>query len=155
MAIKPHNVRVVQYFFPETHVVALKNHDLNGDRSGTKNIINHVIDEIPAEDGRLQHAVEVEYSSDDEAGTNPPYSFKIVAFGIFEPEKNETEELVNDYLRNLEAVAIQVLFGAIREHMASVTARSAWSTFIAGATNLRQKEETEESVELTHTIDSE
>lgn len=139
MANKPHNVRLNQYFFPETHVRALESHDPAGTRTGTVHSISFHVDVVPTK--KMQHGVSVIFETDDEGGNNPPYSFRIVAYGLFEPESAETEDLIGDYQNNLEAVAIQVLFGAIREHLAAITARSPWSTFVAGAAHIQRRKD--------------
>lgn len=138
MAKKPHNVKVIQYFFPETHVKAMEGHDPSGVRDGTVNILSLQIAEVESE--KFKNGVTLTYETDDKASQNMPYSIKAVAFGLFEPVSAESEELVQDYRNNLEAVAAQVLFGAIREHIAAITARSPWSTFIAATVNLPQRQ---------------
>lgn len=137
MAPRPHNVDIIQYFFPETSVRAIHDHDRNGTSNGTIQRLAHQIDELPTE--TLQHGVSVRISTDDEKSVNQPYSYVVEAYGIFAPASTETEQEVEDYRNNVEIVGIQILIGAIREHLAGITARSPWSTFIMGTANLMPK----------------
>ena len=140
--MKPHNVRVSQYFFPETHVVALAAHDPSGERHGSCVNLEHRIDDI--EGDQLQHGVSVTLTSNDEKGVNPPYQFKIEAYGLFMPVSEETDELIQAYHDNFETVAVQILMGAIREHLASITSRGPWTTFIASVATINQETVPEE-----------
>lgn len=134
MTSKPHNVRIEQYFFPETHVVALQNHDPAGELHGTKQKVSHHIEKV--EGDQIRHGVSLIIETDDEASVNPPYQYKIGAYGVFQPQSDESEELLQGYLDNVEPVAIQILMGAAREHLAAITARSPWATFICNAATI-------------------
>lgn len=140
MAPRPHNVDLIQYFFPETFVRAVPDHDRTGTSTGTVQHLTHQIEELPTE--TLQHGVSVRISTDDEKSENQPYSYIVEAYGIFKPTLTESDQEIEDYRKNVEIVGIQILLGAIREHLAGVTARSPWSTFIMGTANLMPKAET-------------
>lgn len=139
MARKPHNVSLVHYFFTETHVTSLPGYDQQGNRKGTVTDAVHRIAEI--EEGSYKRSATTVFSSVDDKSENAPYSFKIVAYGIFEPELAETEEQIDDFLKNVELVSFQVLYGAIREYLASITARSPWLTFLASTPNITERED--------------
>ena len=132
--MKPHNVKVVQYFFPESSVKARQDHDPNGISNGTKQKLSLNINEIPSENN--MHGVMVRLSSIDDESENLPYSYSIETYGIFEPNDKSTDDLIQDYKSNIKVVSLQILVGAIREHLASITSRGPWATFIAGAVNL-------------------
>ena len=139
MARKPHNVRIIRYFFPESYVKAHEDHDPSGPRNGTRTDLDIAARELPTEE--LQHGVELTLESIDDESDNAPYSFKVVAYGIFEPDSKDTEDLINDYKNNVQLVALQILAGAAREHLAAITARAPWSTFIAASINVDFKNE--------------
>lgn len=146
MATKLHNVKIVRYFFPETYVKAHQDHDPSGVKDGTVQTVSHNIEELPTEN--LRHGVSVRVSSDESQSENQPYTYVVEAFGIFEPDLSDSEEKVEDYRNNVGVVGVQTLFGAIREHLASVTARSPWSTFTINTVNIvietKAKSETKE-----------
>jgi preprotein translocase subunit SecB len=139
MAPRPHNVDLIQYFFPETFVRAVPDHDRAGTNDGTVQHLTHQIEELQTD--TLQHGVSIRVSTDDDKSENQPYSYSIEAYGIFGPTSAESDQEIEDYRKNVEIVGVQILLGAIREHLASVTARSPWSTFIMGTANLMPKAE--------------
>lgn len=139
MARKPHNVSLVHYFFTETHVTSLPGYDKLGNLKGTMTDAAHTTAEI--KEGSHRWSATTVFTSVDDKSENAPYSFKIVAYGIFEPESTETEEQIGDFLKNVEIVSFQVLYGAIREYLASITARSPWLTFLASTPNIVEHED--------------
>jgi len=68
-------------------------------------------------------------SLDEENADNPPYFFDVTAFGIV---------VVDDGMPSDEAYRLactttpQTLIGAIREHLASITARGPWGAVFLG-----------------------
>ena len=143
--MRPHNVKLVKYFFPETSVKASQDHDTEGRIDSTEQSVSVEIVEIPSMDN--QHTVKVRLISDDEGSENAPYSYQIEAFGIFEAASTESEELLEAYKENFQPVAVQILFGAIREHLATVTARGPWGNFIVGVLNIKADKDKQASAD--------
>jgi preprotein translocase subunit SecB len=114
-----------RYFFPYQEVRANPEHDANENWSGTKVKAN--VNCFPVDEGVNTFAVELVVSSDDESSENPPYFFNIQVFGYLVVE---SEIELATAQRIAEATGTTVLVGAIREHLASLTARGPWGTFL-------------------------
>jgi hypothetical protein len=80
-------------------------------------------------------AVDVGIDLDEEHSVNPPYFFSISAFAILVSDQDVPRELA---LTVANATGFTMLVGAIREHLASVTARGPWDQFLLGPVTFPQ-----------------
>lgn len=117
-------LRLEQYYFPHQEVRANPAHNPAGAKDGSALTINFKTGVIPNKPGT--HIVELVVELDEANSDNPPYFFKLHAFGVFAaaPDLNEDEA------RALASVqGAQVLLGAARDHLVSLTSRGPWGGF--------------------------
>lgn len=115
-------VKLNIYHFPETTVNA-NPHWKGGDFN---------LGDIAINPGIIQDSESSNYfynlivsNDDEEANPDAAYYFRIYAFAVFEFDKNS--ELSEDELAaDVAYQGASILFGVIREHLFSITAKSAW-----------------------------
>lgn len=120
-------LRLEEYYFPIQEVVANPSFSRSGNRNGSKLRSNLTITRQNGAAGKW--LVELVIDVDQDASENPPYFFRIQAFGVFALEEGEQEALAQSAMATLGA---QILVGAIRERLASLTARAPWGQFFLG-----------------------
>ncbi|MEI2782305.1 MAG: hypothetical protein V9H25_14010 [Candidatus Competibacter sp.] len=118
--------RLENYFFPHQEVRANLSHDPNGNRLGSQFTPSF---SLVAIEGRTNAVgVEASVSLDEDKSDNPPYFFTISAFGILTTDLETTD----DMRTQAASFGINVLFGALRERLATLTSRAPWGTFVLG-----------------------
>lgn len=122
-------IRLENSFFPVQEVRAIPEHNIEETRAGSEILITHHVEELS--DRNNAFGVFVTLRLDEEKSKNPPYFFELSAYGIFTID--EESEIPTEASRGmLEFSAIQILIGAIRERLASLTSRAPWGTFTLG-----------------------
>ena len=118
--------RLDNYFFPHQEVRANPAHDPNGVRPHVHLSPSF---QIVAIEGRPE-AVEVEASIavNESQSENPPYFFTISVFGVLSTHL----EMTDQSRAQAAGVGINLLVGAIRERLATLTSRGPWGTFMLG-----------------------
>lgn len=120
-------LRLENYFFPHQEVRANPTYDPRGDRRGSHTNTAFAI--LPVEDRENAFAVEVQIALDEEKSINPPYFFTMHAFGVFSIDQEiETSAASPANIGGVQGA--QILIGAIREHLATMTARGPWDVFL-------------------------
>ncbi len=118
--------RLENYFFPHQEVRANPAHDLNGSRLGSRLSSSF---NIVAIEGRPDAVgVEASIALDESQSENPPYFFTISAFGILTTDLEMTDQL----RAQAAGLGINLLIGAMRERLATLTARAPWGVFVFG-----------------------
>jgi len=117
-----------RYFFPHQEIRANAHYDINGDRSGNKvQIAVHNARQIPERETAF--TIDVTISLDEENSVNPPYFFKVQAFGIFVIPEGVASAFDP---KSANQEVLPLLIGAIREPLAAMTARGPWGPFFVG-----------------------
>lgn len=114
------------YFFPNQEVRANPAHDPSGARVHTQ--LNPSFN-IAAIEGRQNTVgVEVTIAVNESQSENPPYFFTISAFGVLSTHL----EITDQSRAQAAGIGVNLLLGAIRERLATLTARAPWGAFILG-----------------------
>jgi preprotein translocase subunit SecB len=118
--LKVHEINLEHYFLPVIDVAANPEHK-PGDETLTIFSVNTQISEV---NDTKRLAVNIEVKSDQDESTNPPYNFRLLGVGFLSisAEEYDSENAKEACLQ----VGHQVLFGAIREQIASLTGRGPW-----------------------------
>lgn len=118
--------RLENFFFPHQEVRANLSFDPNGNRLGSQFTPSF---SLVAIEGRPDAVgIEASVSLDEGKSDNPPYFFTISAFGILTTDL----EMTDDLRAQAAGFGINVLFGALRERLATLTARAPWGAFVLG-----------------------
>lgn len=72
--------------------------------------------------------VEASIAVNESQSENPPYFFTISAFAVL----STSLEMTDQSRTQAAGVGINLLVGAIRERLATLTSRAPWSTFMLG-----------------------
>lgn len=126
------SVQLERYFFPHQEVVANPEHNPAGVRNGSK--VTSAVGAAPIAGRPNAYAVEVTLSLDKDNSVNPPYFFTLHAFGIWTMAADAPPDATQAVLT---ATGVPILIGAIREHLAALTARGPWGPFIMGPIPLK------------------
>lgn len=121
----PNPVTVVNYFFTEQSVYAVKTFDPNDDSTELKSSTDVVIGEIQGTEEKRFYC-EVTVSSDEES-VNPSYNYHLKAYGVFKVDKEDF--VIKDHIGPggvCHNTAVVMLLGAIRERLVDLTARGPW-----------------------------
>lgn len=131
MDISPSVFSLKKYFFHTTELRALSNHDPKGEVAGT-----HQISDVSCQlDGQSIY-VQLVVKSDTDKSENPPYEYELGGVAIFECN---SEELSEDQRRKGATIyGTQVLMGAAREILLTLSSRSAWGGFTIQLNNIPQ-----------------
>lgn len=114
------DIQLVNYFLPAIEVAAIPSHAPN-EETMTIFSINAQIEEM--EDER-DFAINVEVRTDMEESSNPPYKFRLFGVAFFHIT---CEEFDRDNAREAcYKIGHQVVFGALREQLATITSRGPW-----------------------------
>lgn len=114
--------------FIEQSVIALPSHDPNGDIAGTAVDVDFAMREDEETSGRYLASLRV--SADIEESGNPPYDFTMHAMVSGQPQEDDL-----DLFRK---AVFQMLVGATRERLASLTSRAPWDDFHLGLMSYQQ-----------------
>ncbi|MDG4595768.1 MAG: hypothetical protein P9F75_08745 [Candidatus Contendobacter sp.] len=118
--------RLDNYFFPHQEVRANPAHDPNGVRPHVHLSPSF---QIVAIEGRPEAVgVEASIAVDESQSENPPYFFTISAFAAL----STSLEMTDQSRAQAAGVGINLLVGAIRERLATLTSRAPWGTFMLG-----------------------
>ena len=120
-------LRLENYFFPHQEVRANPTYDPRGDCHGSHT--NTACAVLPVEGRENTFAIEVQIALDEEKSINPPYFFTMHVFGVFSIDEEIQASAASRV--NIGVVQeVQILIGAIREHLANMTARGPWNVFL-------------------------
>lgn len=119
--------RLKDYFFFHQEVRANPSYDR--ENPGTLSAPNVHLKVHPPQGDISSVSIELLVTMEEQEGVNNPYSFLIGAFAILEPEC----ELNSDTLLLAQSIGYQVLYGAVRERVADMTARGPWGGIILQA----------------------
>lgn len=124
--------KLERYFFTQQEVRANPSHNPGVLRGDSSVEVNSTAGPSPAKPN--QHFIEVIVSLDEANSENPPYFFRLAMFGIFNsaPELNEEEAH-----KLASTVGPQLLIGAARDCLASMTARGPWGSFFMDIVHIR------------------
>lgn len=115
------DINLVNYFFPRVEVVANSSHE---PKEATMTIfsINTHIEQL--EDNH-SYAVNIDVQADMDQSTNPPYSFHLSGVAFLNVS---SEEYDGDNAKEAcYQIGHQVLFGALREQLSTITSRGPWN----------------------------
>jgi hypothetical protein len=123
-------LQLENYFFAHQEVRANPAHDPKGNRKGSRVDLSYVVS--PIDLGLGAYGIEVTVSLNEAESENPPYFFRISAFArvSVQPATSVSTELV-------AVNSLNILIGAIRERLATLTARGPWGPFFLNAMALR------------------
>ncbi|ODB94071.1 hypothetical protein A3194_05270 [Candidatus Thiodiazotropha endoloripes] len=114
-------LEINRIFFPSQYIKANPEHKPDQEKS-IPITLNHTI--LRVNDSNNLYSVEVMIMLDKEASVNTPYEFDTHAFGFFSFSDPDIDEDKKKYL--LGTSGIQILIGALREHILSITSRGPW-----------------------------
>ena len=126
-----------RYFFTQTTVIANPQHHPEGPKDGS-----HVVPDFScALVDKQAHtfAVELTVRLDEGASENPPYFFTVSAFALLTSEQNMPRDAA---FALANSTGFNMLAGAVREHLASITARGPWGPFLFGPITLQFRTDT-------------
>jgi len=126
------------YFFPVQEVNANPTHNPS-DTTETVPKIDHRNGLIDGNENAMW--VEVSIKTDEEESVNPSYFFSVLCFVSMRLIRNEDGSLDEQYKHFSTTSAIQLAIGAIREHLAAMTARGPWGPLMLGPTILKPSSE--------------
>jgi len=124
-------LRLERYFFTESTVRANPQHTPGDPRRGSR--MTPTLSCAPVEEQPSTFAVEMTVALDEARSENPPYFFTITAFAILAAEDNVPDDIA---LSIANTIGFNMLVGAIREHLAGVTARGPRGPFLFGPLRL-------------------
>lgn len=118
-------LQLKKYFFTQIECNANPDYDLAGNTMGSKIDCNFAVNLVDGQDD----AFGIEFSAwlDIDASENPPYTFKISAFGVFNIAPNTPLEVATQFAH---VTGAQILVGATREEIARITSRGPWGAFM-------------------------
>jgi preprotein translocase subunit SecB len=113
--------KLIRYFFPVQEVQGNPEHQSENEQQTAIRISANF---TSIENASRNYIVEITVQLDEDKSENPPYFFKIESFGIFEAAD---ENLNDDQAKSLATTTgAQILIGAIRERIATMTSRGPW-----------------------------
>jgi len=115
------DINLVNYFFPRVEVVAIPSHEPN---KSTMTIfsINTQIEQL---ENNRNYAVNIDVQTDMDESTNPPYKFHVSGVAFL---NISSEEFDGDNAKETcYQIGHQVLFGALREQLSTITSRGPWN----------------------------
>ncbi|MFZ5510782.1 MAG: hypothetical protein ACOZCP_12085 [Pseudomonadota bacterium] len=120
-------LRLEQYFFTEIQVRANPDFKPAGTLVGSHVDVRSNAGVI--EDRTDHYFVDCVVSLDETKSENPPYFFRVNAFGILNASDPDlTDDVAKQHL--VRSAGAQVLIGAIRELVAELTSRGPWGVFV-------------------------
>lgn len=119
--------------FTRTRIDTLERHAPGQDFGDPPPLINNVNIEANADDPS-QFAVKMSCVFNPELDPRWPYSFDVVCFAVFRRVIDLSQE---DLSKALIAIGHNVCYGAVREHILSVTSRHAFGPMLLGLSAIR------------------
>ncbi len=123
----PSPLQLDRYFFTHSTVRANPEHNPAGDRQGSRVIPTFLSQPLAERPGA--YTVEMTVVLDETTSVNPPYFFSISAFAVIVTPPTLDPAAAGTAVRG---TGFNVLVGAIREHLATLTARGPWGLFVFG-----------------------
>jgi hypothetical protein len=120
--------------FPLVEMRTNGKHDPQGNRAGTQLQYGQQVQKIEGQAGR--YGLMVSVRSDDSNSTNPPYSFNIEAYALF--NAGETAADNDETVQRVVQQGLPIVMGAIRQKLAELTSRAPWGRFLINAVALPQ-----------------
>ena len=127
-------LRFEDLMFPILEMRTNVKHDANGERAGTQLLVDQQLQKLEGADKRYGFAVSV--SSDNKASVNPPYSFMVEAYAIIHAVDSTLDAEAE--AKQVQANALSLVMGAIRERVSEMTARGPWGRFLINPTPLTE-----------------
>ena len=129
---KPFPLQLEEIFFPVQEVQANPEHDLTGDRAGTKILNAFNVQQIEGQLGVW--GAELIIECDRENSVNPPYFFKVQAYAMVRADPSLD-------MAGAQAITtttcFSVLVGSARERLMDLTSRAPWGRFMMGVVQLQ------------------
>lgn len=125
-------LRLDRYFFTQSVVQANPQHDPEGAKDGSRVEPQFSCAAVDADSRTF--AVELTISLNEAESENPPYFFTISAFALLKSEQGIPQDAA---LALANSTGFNMLAGAVREHLASTTARGPWGPFLFGPLTLQ------------------
>jgi preprotein translocase subunit SecB len=125
-------LRFEDLMFPILEMRTNVKHDPKGERAGTQLLIDQQLQKLEGGDKRYGMAVSV--SSDNKASVNAPYSFMVEAYAIIHVIESTLDAEAE--AKQIQANALSIMMGAIRERISEMTARAPWDRFLINPTPL-------------------
>lgn len=119
--MEKHPLLLREYYFPIQIAQANSEFDPQSDLHNTK--IKLSFNFFKADEGDHIWLADMSVETDKEESENPPYFFKIQAFGVFKSDDEAGEQII---LSEGQIACKQILTGAIRERLADLTSRGPW-----------------------------
>ncbi|MFZ1547899.1 MAG: hypothetical protein WAT12_12510 [Candidatus Nitrotoga sp.] len=118
-------LQLKQYFFTQIECKANPQYDQAGNAMGSKIDCKFAVNPIDGQEDAL--GIELTVWVDANTSENPPYSFRVSAFGVLNIAQNTSIEVATQ-LANV--TGMQILVGAVREEIARITSRGPWGAFM-------------------------
>jgi len=134
-------MRLENIFFPHQEVRAIPTHNIEGERDGSRVTFTNVLSAIQGREDAF--GIEITMKLDEEKSKNPPYLFTISVFGVFVAENN-VDVIKPELKAQMEIAATQIVVGAIRERLSSITSRAPWGAFTLGVVPLAPQQQEQE-----------
>jgi hypothetical protein len=131
---EPSQLFIEEILYPTLDVRSNNGHNQQGDRAGTALTFGQQVMKVEGQPGKYGLAVSV--SSDNAKSVNAPYNFVIEAYAICTIGGTALEGEAAD--KFIMQNGLHIVMGAIREHLASMTARAPWGRFMINAIPLQE-----------------
>lgn len=118
-------LQLKQYFFTQIECNANPDYDPTANTMGSKVDCKFAVNPVDGQEDAL--GIELAVWVDADASDNPPYSFRISAFGVLNIAPGTAIEAATQLANVLGA---QILVGAVREEIARITSRGPWGAFM-------------------------
>jgi len=135
----PLPLQLKEYFFPRQRVDANPNHDPAAD---IKVILDMRLDFNRVESASSDYGLSLTVDLDEDSSQNHPYGFSMQVFGVLSANDDVTEDVARAFG---ETQIAQMLIGAVREHLATLTARGPWGPYFMELIPIKPKVEDAES----------
>jgi preprotein translocase subunit SecB len=116
-------LRLEEYFFPHQSVDANPGHNPEAENDVALDIRVNV---AQLETGDNAYGVSLAVSVAEEQSDNPPYNFSIQVFAVLSANGEVGYETARSFA---ESSVVPMLIAAVREHLASLTARGPWGPY--------------------------
>jgi hypothetical protein len=127
-------LRFEDLMFPILEMRTNVKHDAKGERAGTQLLVDQQLQKLEGPEKRYGFAVSV--SSDNTASVNAPYAFMVEAYAMIHVSGSTLDAEAE--AKQVQANALSIIMGAIRERVAEMTARAPWGRFLINPTPLTE-----------------
>lgn len=118
-------LQLKQYFFTQIECIANPDYDPTGNAMGSKVDCKFAVNPVDGQEDAF--GIELAVWVDADTSENPPYSFRVSAFGVLNIAQGTPIEVATQ-LANVTGA--QILVGAVREEIARITSRGPWGAFM-------------------------